>query len=110
MKKWIALCLALLCAGLLCACQGKPLPDGLKAGLRLCGSRMVRAGQISKIEQDAAYTAGIRILYHMAVGIQNEPVIVRNTCFLQSFFRILKRFFLNVKSKYLSMFSGQPAQ
>ena len=29
MKKWIALCLALLCAGLLCACQGKPLPDGM---------------------------------------------------------------------------------
>jgi len=42
----------------------------------------------------------------MAVGIQNEPVIVRNTCFLQSFFRILKRFFLNVKSKYLSIFPG----
>ena len=71
---------------------------------------MVASGEVAEIKDDAAYAACVCILLHMAVGIQDQPVIIRYACFQQPFLRIFKRCFLDIKSQYLPLGSRQAAE
>ncbi len=71
---------------------------------------VIAAGKIAKIEGNAAYAAGSRVVAHGFVGSQEQPVILPGADGFQTFSCVGERLFLNIKGKNMSLRPGQLAE
>ena len=87
--------------------QSETLPDCFQTGISSGCQGVIPSGKIAQVESNAAYRFGVSILFHMAVGIQDQTIIVWNTGCLQPFLCLQKGCVLDIKSQNMAFFSDK---